>query len=953
MSKEKNWKGTTPAAKSDTLNKPGTSLLTVNGKYVGWAHTIVAMSAFLGALIIGCALHYKKIVQNEHFGYPDEWFPSVSAAIGDRYPERSVFQVFIAITSGPRFALVILWFLLTVAHRPRLSMMIFISGLMRTLTCGGWTYVTSTDDHDWHDIFMISYMVLTIPWTVGCTLCTRDANARKWRKIAATCFFGSIPPLIYFFIQHKVHHIAGAYTTYAFLEWALVIFDVLFDAVTILDFSALELKIVDAKGVTSVSEPKKVLATAGFNFFRFSIDVANATIFWSVLTALPLLIWYFPLWFMGISGYEALLVSICAPFILYISPLRKLFNLVPQLPLLLGVTGIAAWWIPGPIPRLEAVGFGAGFCCIALANTFANSASRPLLGTYKGSAFTLGLIITSLLKFAHWTNNPIWPIMHEANGGWNTAGVIVGVAAALLVSKPQKNSAQVPVHPSETSVGAAFGVGGLIFALHSLLSDTSTIILWVWDGYPVKGPVPVPYGAVTILAMCLGVWLGTKKLANGWAPFLASCAGTVLLYSFHGWVGYAGGLTLTVYLCAVAPSFLENLGRYNSGTWGLAMLVTTLLYLAHVWIVAYAFVPGGPALRERTDYVLIAQQLSIGLGVLAQSKISGNKNNVKSHAATDASLLKKIRAHVMLAIIFIATATVAVGYKRFDQPAPAPYHPEEKLMTAGIWTVHFGLDNDMWASEVRMRNVIEELEVDVIGFLESDTQRVIMGNRDLGQRIAEELGYYYDFGPGPNKHTWGCCLLSKFPIVESTHHLLPSPVGELAPAIHATLDVYGELVDVVVFHSGQEEDIEDRRLQSLGVSEIMKSAPEGRPLILLSYLVTKPLQDNYLTYVDASGMTDIDPSDWDRWCEYILYKNIKRTGYARISRGTITDTEIQLGKFVVDDKTPSTNNRIQDENQVPAGRRFPDLFRGQGVRGHRFHVLDEPETGSGSPRYFE
>ena len=33
-------------------------------------------------------------------GYPDEWFPSVSATIGDRYPERSVFQLFIAMTSG-------------------------------------------------------------------------------------------------------------------------------------------------------------------------------------------------------------------------------------------------------------------------------------------------------------------------------------------------------------------------------------------------------------------------------------------------------------------------------------------------------------------------------------------------------------------------------------------------------------------------------------------------------------------------------------------------------------------------------------------------------------------------------------------------------------------------------------------------------------------------------------
>lgn len=33
-------------------------------------------------------------------GYPQEWFPSVSATIGDRYPERSVFQLFIAMTSG-------------------------------------------------------------------------------------------------------------------------------------------------------------------------------------------------------------------------------------------------------------------------------------------------------------------------------------------------------------------------------------------------------------------------------------------------------------------------------------------------------------------------------------------------------------------------------------------------------------------------------------------------------------------------------------------------------------------------------------------------------------------------------------------------------------------------------------------------------------------------------------
>jgi len=60
-------------------------------------------AAFMSALIVGCALHYKKIVENEHYGYPQEWFPSVSATIGDRYPERSFFMFFIAITSGRTF----------------------------------------------------------------------------------------------------------------------------------------------------------------------------------------------------------------------------------------------------------------------------------------------------------------------------------------------------------------------------------------------------------------------------------------------------------------------------------------------------------------------------------------------------------------------------------------------------------------------------------------------------------------------------------------------------------------------------------------------------------------------------------------------------------------------------------------------------------------------------------
>jgi len=184
--------------------------LQIPGAWISWVHTIFAFFAFGGAFVVGVALHYTKIVENEHFGYPVEWFPSVSATIGDRYPERSVFQLFIALTSGPRFLLVFLFYCLSNRPDSRLPKFVAGVGAFRTLTCGGWTYVTSTDDHDWHDIFMISYLVATLPWTVGCVLLSPpNPKAVQYRKYFASAFFATLVPLIYFFIQHKVHRVPG------------------------------------------------------------------------------------------------------------------------------------------------------------------------------------------------------------------------------------------------------------------------------------------------------------------------------------------------------------------------------------------------------------------------------------------------------------------------------------------------------------------------------------------------------------------------------------------------------------------------------------------------------------------------------------------------------------------------------------------------------------------------
>ena len=654
---------------------------------------------------------------------------------------------------------------------------------------------------------------------------------------------------------------------------------------------------------------------------------------------------------MGISGFEAFIMTSVSPFFLGIGPLRSFVVNHLRIVHLLSLAGIASYLVIDPTLRLCVLGVGVFFSCLGWAASFSAESIHEVRFESKVFALIIGLILSSTAKFAWQTNNPIWPIMHAENGGWNGVGLAVGVIAALrftrkapLVTGPVSNDKNQKGSP----VLAAFGIGGLFFGLHSLLSDTSTMILWGWEGFPIRGPYFSTHGWCTVAAMSLGLFGGIFRpgLAGSYVQLLFGIAGAMIVTFFSHWFGYLGALTLAAYLTAVSVPLLSAAAKKSPAvSFGLGFLLYNFLVLFHVWVVAYAFVPGGPLVREHNDWVMMTMMAFIGLGVLNYNTSLPRRQQAKRRSAS------QHKKYYGVATLFVNILFLCAAFMRFPTNDYKPYHPEDRVLTAGIWTIHFSLDNDMWSSEYRMRDLIKEAELDVVGLLESDQQRIIMGNRDSTQFLAEDLGMYVDYGPGPNKHTWGAALLSKFPIVKSEHHLLPSPVGELAPAIHATLDVYGQLIDVFVFHSGQEEDPEDRRLQSEYLAELMGSSP--RPSILLSYLVTKPLKGNYNTYVsDKSGMHDVDATDWDRWCEYILFKDIKRVGYARLSRSTITDTELQVAKFVVPETqaqiaqqkalTAEQRDRRVQEGEVPAGWRFPALFRGEGVRGHRYHVFNEP-----------
>ncbi|KAF9036160.1 Frag1/DRAM/Sfk1 family-domain-containing protein [Panaeolus papilionaceus] len=1030
---------------------------TINASTIARVHTIFSTSAFISALLIGSTLHYKNIVKNDVAGYPHEWFPSVSATIGDWYPERNIFQILIALTAGPRFALVFLQYYIHHSYAPTASTWVFLSGLVRTLSCGGWVFITSSDDHGVHDFMMILYMVCNIPWMllgIVATPSTRT-SVRRQRQLIATLFFVTIGPLVFFFIQHKVHRMPGAYTRYAFFEWGLIVFDVMYDSIAQQEFqeSGLEIALVlptspgaklsesdnigeydttsantslnskdalvtnEAIGTTVPTEKvtisqddskqqEAIQSSTLRDTVSFASDVYLSYVFWSIFTSLIPTLFYFSVWELGIAGNELALLSVLSPVLLTVSsPYHSIFSDSQKravnhptvfdfvrtrrgqaLMYLASLTGLVAYLVPSPGGRLAFVSIASIITVLQHVVAWSGVVTGAGDPSYQALVTGLGIITAAVARQANRGNNPIWPFINHKADGWNNTGIVLALLAIFEYSNRQPKSSPSMVTPIPTlgqrpsMILSGLPLGSLLFCLHNHLSEPSTLIAWSWTGYTNRspnGPVPHIHGSFTVGAMSLGLLLGllytiksaseaTGKNKTSSLPSLLwfhfGAASSYVMYRCRDWLGYTGGLGVAIFLMSVIPLVFKTAANGSvyknastgqtvyviEGVYTTAFVVYCLLNLASIFTAAYAFVPGGVYFRERTDLVTLVQTLCLLPAFL-------NLNPSEPGVSQPQSLFaKKFKTAIGTLTAILALLSVATTYYRVPTTLPQPFKPGTGITNAGIWTVHFGIDNEGHDSQRGMLNVIRDMELDVVGLLETDLHRTSFGHRDLTRLIVEEMNYYVDIGPGPNSHTWGAVLLSKFPIISTKHHLLPSPHGELAPAIEAVLDIYGTEVLVVVSHNGQEEDSLDRELQSTELAKIM--AASTRPVIFIGYLVTKPHAERpnpYGIIADEGKVHDIDEDDSRRWCEYIFYRGLYRTSYARVSQGIITDTEVQIGQFVlprrghnVTDDSKEARYRRSVKEDLPQDHWFPMAYYGNdkegGVNGHYYDVFGTP-----------
>lgn len=361
------------------------------------------------------------------------------------------------------------------------------------------------------------------------------------------------------------------------------------------------------------------------------------------------------------------------------------------------IFGLGCYAAPLPILRLVGVVIGTGTGWLAVLSPLmrikgGREARAEAQGMYTtthhtaradSSVLLVALAAATLLKHVNSSINPFWASADAASGGWNKTGLVIVALSIVELSNrsfglfPGAPSAvkdkAIPTQPASIAVTAGFGA--LVHLIHTLATDAGTIIAWTWTGYPIKGPTLHPFGGAVLATIAFSSILSIDgRLAAGLAAL-----GSVGLYAFPNWSGFSSGLIAIVGLISSLPGYLQTVsGLPPAHTLGWAMAIYGLLDVISVVTVAYAFVPLGNLVRERTDLVLGVSCLLIAAGTRCARPVPVSDRAERR--------IRRTNRYSTYSVILLAAVSVAHGCWKMPRTQPVPYS-KHRIFSGGIWTV--------------------------------------------------------------------------------------------------------------------------------------------------------------------------------------------------------------------------------------------------------------------------
>ena len=222
-------------------------------------------------------------------------------------------------------------------------------------------------------------------------------------------------------------------------------------------------------------------------------------------------------------------------------------------------------------------------------------------------------------------------------------------------------------------------------------------------------------------------------------------------------------------------------------------LFSILIIFSAVFTTVWDYIPlVGPLFRDMIWLVYLVIGAFIVWPLLLVKKHSFIFN--KLFRIKTAKIYKTIGVIVIIALGTIVSCGV-LGIPHI-QPIT-----DDDMLTILSYNIQQGADEPGNMNFDGQRAVINNLNPDIVGLIESDTDRIANGNNDIVHYISDSLGYYSYFGPKTVTGTFGIALLSKYPIL-NPHTFYMESVGEQTAAIWAQIIVGTNTFNIFVTHLG-------------------------------------------------------------------------------------------------------------------------------------------------------
>jgi endonuclease/exonuclease/phosphatase family metal-dependent hydrolase len=240
-------------------------------------------------------------------------------------------------------------------------------------------------------------------------------------------------------------------------------------------------------------------------------------------------------------------------------------------------------------------------------------------------------------------------------------------------------------------------------------------------------------------------------------------------------------------LVAIKPSYPQLGGGFAS-----AGFFAMLMVLSHVFTTVYDYIPVvGPFFRDKFWFVYLV----VGVVMIMALFLVRTATHERTAMSEDDKL--PYGSFILVAIFAFITITAAI---LFD-PQPGNVAKETNSLKILTYNIQQGYSDGGLKNYDGQLDLIREIDADIIGLQESDTNRIANGNADVVRYFAERLNMYTYFGPKTVTGTFGDALLSKYPI-ENPRTFYMYSKGEQTATIEAQITVEGEMFNVYVTHLG-------------------------------------------------------------------------------------------------------------------------------------------------------